>query len=201
MNGLIDFLSNLILKVIPIKSMPYWIAVIAIVLIILGYYLIKQIPKIMAKNIEQSNEFKSSHQLQIESYFRDISGTKLEKTFSQWTDAILNIDSFTEFIKDEDNINDLIKNTILYGSSKTIEIASLMMHYIYTHNQSEDDSGLMEMAYFSEIISSLKSDFSGYNVSPQVILKLKFNDWNDIKDEINGYLSEIEEELRHVRNT
>lgn len=47
----------------------------------------------------------------------------------------------------------------------------------------------------AELISSLKSDFSGYEVLPQLILEIKYNDWDEIKKELMDYLTEIEEQV------
>ena len=198
---MIDFISNLILKLIPIKSMPYWIALIVILLIICAVALLIEIPKIVGNNIKQKKEFKSSHQLQIESYFRDISGSKLEEIFSTWTDALISEDTFSEFTKEKENVASLIKSTVMYGSNRTLSLAALLMQYIYKQdssnnsNDSDDGIGLMGLAMLAELISSLKSDFSGYKVLPQLILEIKYNDWDEIKKEMMGYLTEIEEQV------
>ena len=55
---MIDFISNLILKLIPIKSMPYWIALIVILLIICAVALLIEIPKIVGNNIKQKKNLK-----------------------------------------------------------------------------------------------------------------------------------------------
>lgn len=193
-----DFISNLILKLIPLKSMPYWIALIVILLIICAIALLIEFPKIVGNNIKQKKEFKSSHQLQIESYFRDISGSKLEEIFSTWTDALISEDTFIEFTRKKENVASLIKSTVMYGSNRTLSLAALLMQYIYKHsdsNNSDDGIGLMGLAMLAELISSLKSDFSGYKVLPQLILEIKYNDWDEIKKEIMGYLTEIEEQV------
>lgn len=195
---MIDFISNLILKLIPIQNMPYWIALIVILLIICAVALLIEIPKIVGNNIKQKKEFKSSHQLQIESYFRDISGSKLEEIFSTWTDALINEDTFYEFTKEGKNVASLIKSTIMYGSNRTLSIAALLMQYLYkrTHSHDDNDSiGLKGLAILAELISSLKSDFSGYKVLPQLILEIKYNDWNEIKETMMDYLTEIEEQV------
>lgn len=206
-----EFISNLILKIFPISSMPYWIAFIVIFLIIMAFALIKAIPRIIENNIKQKKEYKSAHQLQIESYFRDISGSKLEDLFSKWTDALISENSFAKFVENPKNVEILMRNTIMYGSNRTISVAALFMQFIYNDKTEESSSkdncsensekaedyehNLKGLAYLAELISSLKLDFSGYDISPQLILQIKFEDWEYIKDKMVIYLDEIEKQV------
>lgn len=203
-NVMIEFIGGLILKIFPISSMPYWIALIVIFLLVMAFALTKAIPRIIENNIKQKNEYKSAHQLQIESYFRDISGTKLEDLFADWTDTLarLNTDFFVEFSKSRDNIEYLLRDTIMYGSDRTIDLAGLYAQFIHGYNDNNKDSGdqVKNVAYIASIISSLKLDFSGYYVEPQLILKMKLTNWEDIKEEMVEYLTEIEKQVTHDRN-
>lgn len=117
---------------------------------------------------------KSAHQLQIESYFRDISGSKLEDLFSKWTDALISENSFAKFVENPKNVEILMRNTIMYGSNKTISVAALFMQFIYNDKTEESSSkdncsensekaedyehNLKGLAYLAELISSLKLD-------------------------------------------
>lgn len=194
-----EFIGNLILKYFQISNIPYWIAFIVIFLLVMAFALTKAIPRIIENNIKQKNEYKSAHQLQIESYFRDISGTKLEDIFAKWTDALITENSFNRFAEEQENVESLIRNTIMYGSNRTVNLASLYLQFIYTSKESHE-SDLINIAYLASIISSLKSDFSGYYVEPQLILKIKLTDWEDIKEEMVEYLTEIEKQVTHDRN-
>lgn len=194
-----EFIGNLILKYFQISNIPYWSALIVTVLLVMAFALTKAIPRIIENNIKQKNEYKSAHQLQIESYFRDISGTKLEDIFAKWTDALITENSFNRFAEEQENVESLIRNTIMYGSNRTVNLASLYLQFIYTSKESHE-SDLINIAYLASIISSLKSDFSGYNVEPQLILKIKLTDWEDIKEEMVEYLTEIEKQVTHDRN-
>lgn len=194
-----EFIGNLILKYFQISNIPYWIAFIVIFLLVMAFALTKAIPRIIENNIKQKNEYKSAHQLQIESYFRDISGTKLEDIFAKWTDALITENSFNRFAEEQENVESLIRNTIMYGSNRTVNLASLYLQFIYNSKESHE-SDLINIAYLASIISSLKSDFSGYNVEPQLILKIKLTDWEDIKEEMVEYLTEIEKQVTHDRN-
>lgn len=194
-----EFIGNLILKYFQISNIPYWSALIVTVLLVMAFALTKAIPRIIENNIKQKNEYKSAHQLQIESYFRDISGTKLEDIFAKWTDALITENSFNRFAEEQENVESLIRNTIMYGSNRTVNLASLYLQFIYTSKESHE-SDLINIAYLASIISSLKSDFSGYYVEPQLILKIKLTDWEDIKEEMVEYLTEIEKQVTHDRN-
>ena len=206
-----EFISNLILKFFPISSMPYWMVGIIIFVIAMSYTLFKTIPRIIENNIKQKNEYKSAHQLQIESYFRDVSGAKIEDLFLKWTDALISQEAFLEFLKNQKNVDFLIRNTIMYGSNRTIKIAASFMQFSFINSpkfiSNEDDYnenidktgyyefGLTGLAYLAVLICSLKSDFSGYDVVPQLILELKYKDWEDIKDQMIIYLDKIEKQV------
>ena len=79
-----------------------------------------------------------------------------------------------------DNVNNLILNTLIYGSDRTVKLLSLYMQNVYLQSDSsqKEYDQLVNTAY---IVSSLKEDFTGYTISPQTLLKLQITDYKDNK--------------------
>lgn len=196
---------ELIYTIFKQKYLPIWMAFLILFLTIGSIYLIKAIPKIIQDNIKGKKEFNYTQQLQIESYFRDISGDKLVEVFSDWSDMIVNFELFSEEIEDTDWLNNLIKETILYGSDKTVILVSNFQHYNYTNSDNDDDAdkdGVIGnhsakiLCYASCIISSLKHDFSGYDIDPLYLLKIKFNDFDFNQEKFKIIIKQIEQEVK-----
>jgi len=130
---------NFLLKYINDKTLPVWIVLILIIAGIIVYEAIKSIPKFIQDNISDRREFGNTKQLQIESYFREISGDRLVKVFSEWSDMLVDTKIFTSRISDVGNLNILIKETILYGSSKTLTLVSNFQGYNYLNMRHSND--------------------------------------------------------------
>lgn len=196
---------NFLLKYINAKTLPVWIVFILIIVGIIVYEAIRSIPKLIQDNISDRREFGNTKQLQIESYFREISGDKLVKVVSEWSDMLIDTKSFTSRISDAGNLNSLIKETILYGSSKTLTLVSNFQGYNYLNMKYSNDDPLegksineytLTILCFSAcIISSFKKDFSGYEIDPLFLLKLKLTDFDSMKDMFEKKVKEIESEI------
>ena len=91
-------------------------------LILVGVY---NLPNHVYKLIEEKYKSKNSQQLQVESYFRQISGSKQEEILSKWTSFLTDMENATKkySIKNEKStklFRELIHDTIMYGSDRTI---------------------------------------------------------------------------------
>lgn len=51
------------------------------------------------------------------------------------------------------------------------------------------------IVYVAFIVSSLKEDFSGYEINPLTLLKLMISDYDDYETEYRKYAKEIEREI------
>ena len=52
------------------------------------------------------------------------------------------------------------------------------------------------LVYVAYIITSLKSDFSGYKIEPLTLLKLMIKDYDDLEEIYSKYAEEIEQEIK-----
>lgn len=74
-------------------------------------------------NIMQDKEHQTTRELQIDNYYRSISGKKIEVLFSNWMDMIANTEK-VENLK-APVLNKMIKELMMYGSTRTVYIGSL----------------------------------------------------------------------------
>ncbi|MBC1362356.1 hypothetical protein IA938_08590 [Listeria welshimeri] len=115
--------------------------------------------------------------MQIDNFFRSISGDKLEKTFDKWSNLILDLEKFSEKTNVSE-MNMMLKNVFMYGSSETVRVATLFQQFNYKVGKKErnkmDNWILMLLA--AETICSLKFDFTGHKVDSMTLIRLKIND-------------------------
>lgn len=137
---------------------------------------IKQTPKYISDRVLENIKARNSKDIQVESYFRQLGGEEQQKVFEDWTRQLTHLGESQ--ITDEEML-ELIHNTLIFGSDQTVKILASMAHYIYT--SSDSDQGNMMTVYTACIISSLKEDFSGYAVSPLIIVRMKISDFDDLK--------------------
>lgn len=164
-------------------------------------FMVKDAAKIPRSLIVENSKAKNEKDIQRESYFREISGSKLDSTFDDWIRLITELDKFKEKFSGksgEKKLNDMIKSTLMYGSERTVHIVAIMMQRLYKNGSLENsvkvefgkekDNSLENfelMFLISFLICSLKFDFSGYSIEPKDIIKTKINDYGDNVDIIN----------------
>ena len=127
----------------------------------------------------QKDEQVSAKHLQIDSYYRSISGDKLERLFSEWADFLLDMDkiSNTSQQKLTNKLNGMMRGIVVYGSERTVRLASIFMQYNFSLNpDSRSNNTFILMLLYAKLIASLKMDFTGYEIDPEDILKMKIND-------------------------
>ena len=149
----------------------------------------KEVPKLIndlklekIKNQNQSN-------LQVESYFRQLSGKDIESVFQKWLTLIDDMSNNKLTGNDlNKHVKDLQTKTFMYGSSTTIKIYSSMMQQIYINSsiekkvnvnfgkKKEKDYSLI--IYNAFLVASLKKDFTGYKIAPKDFLEGKITDLN-----------------------
>ncbi|OQQ84384.1 hypothetical protein [Ligilactobacillus salivarius] len=155
---------------------------VLIVLIGILIVTVKQVPKHISEYWLEDTKNKNTRQLQVESYFKEIGGQEQLKILTEWANMLTDIEYFKEKYTGEklDNVNNLILNTLIYGSDRTVKLLSLYMQNVYLQSDSsqKEYDQLVNTAY---IVSSLKEDFTGYTISPQTLLKLQITDYKDNK--------------------
>lgn len=145
----------------------------------LSYYFNKKIENL---------KIKSNKDLQVESFFRDISGQKLETNFSDWTELFFNMTSINDMSqKDlESKLKKMLKEIFLYGSKDTVSKAVKMQQYTYRMSQEQQSiNTFVYMFLFSSVICSLKKDFTGYSVDEKELIKMMIKDYESKKVEFD----------------
>ena len=204
MDNIVEFLISLFEK----GSAEKWIIILLVLLILILLYFIREVPKLINKSFEQSKDYKNNRQLQVEAYFRKMSGDYLREILANWFQLLDDADScydtkkleeyLGEICNSKENKDDLerhkslkigelktewigslVKRTILYASDDSIRLMSNLQQYIYT---TEETDYHIHLAYVCNIISSLKKDFSGFKVDPMWIMESKINDVVKEKD-------------------
>lgn len=159
-----------------------------------------KLPEYITKSWLEETKNKNAHNIQIESYFKQLGGQQQQEILSIWTEFLTDIAEATKKYsnaKSPDSIkrfNKLLHDTVIYGSDRTVNILTNYTHNMYSKKDNNGDGGKM-MVYVAYIISSLKEDFSGYHVNPLSLLKLKLKDYDDYVDKYKEYAKEIEREI------
>ncbi|MGO3196089.1 hypothetical protein [Vagococcus salmoninarum] len=132
-------------------------------------------------NLMQDKEHQTTRELQIDNYYRSISGKKIEELFSNWMDMIADVEKVGNLKPVV--LNKMIKELMMYGSPRTVYIGSLFQQYSYIRPSTSDEFNAFELLYLgASLVASMKQDFTGYVVDPEVLLNMKINDINSEKN-------------------
>jgi hypothetical protein len=179
----------------------FWTAVtiaVGIITTATNYKLKKDMQKEKIVFEERMEVFKSNSakNLQIDNYFRNISGQELKEVFDFWSSIIF-------LLGKQNNLKELSKftqKTFMYGSVRTVKILSKFQQEAYNikydKNSENDISNIKSLIYAACIVCSLKSDFSGVEINPLTILEIKLEDFYERKNEFIKYYNEILDELK-----
>ena len=175
--------------------------IIISVLILFGLWAVnanlKELPKMVRDMLKQNREYKSNHDLQIESYFRQASNEDLQAILNRWTSFITNMEKAAQEMSSEDGTDEYVKlehKTIMYGSPRTVHAVAAMQHFEYREDKNKPDPYKL-MMYMATIACSLKRDFTGYEVNPVSLLEIKISDFDEYADKFSKYNKEIQKEL------
>lgn len=161
----------------------------------IGYFL-KDAPKLFRQLKIENRRATNEKDIQREAYFRQISGKDLNEVFQNWTTFLTDMDKLPEKMNGSSGkkfYNDLITKTVMYGSEKTVHIVAVLSQTLYEndniknkvkvslgdttkHDYEDDVQGFETMLYIANIISSLKYDFTGYEVEPMELIATKLSD-------------------------
>ena len=177
-----------------------WNVVISL-LVLFGVWAVnshlKELPKMIRDMLKQNREYKSNHDLQIESYFRQTSNEELQEVLDKWTSFITNMAKAAEEMNSGNGTDEYVKlehQTIMYGSPRTVHAVAAMQHFEYNEDEKNPNSYKL-MMYIATIACSLKRDFTGYEVNPISLLEIKINDFDNYRDEFVKYNKEIQKEI------
>lgn len=180
------------------------INIIMTVVMVVLIGVIFKLPDFIVKTWLEQTKNKNAHEIQIESYFKQLGGKQQQEILSIWTDFLTDMDNATEKYSNNSpngvsKFKQLIHNTVVYGSDRTVKLLSAYSHSVY----SGVSDGNKMIVYVAFIVSSLKEDFSGYEISPLTLLELMIKDYDDYKVAYEKYAKEIEQEVgddSHVWN-
>lgn len=158
-------------------------------------YFVKDLPVYFREMKLEQSRARNSQELLREAYFREIGGEEVAQILKDWLSTLFRFKDDNFEIDDEDDtdeegeassVEDLLSRTVLYGSTHTIHLCALYMQDLYegildSENDGLDYAGCKSILYSAFIISSLKFDFTGYEVDPLRFLEMKINDLSEIK--------------------
>lgn len=169
-----------------------FLTAIVIGLVILALGIIKIVPTMISKTVEQNRDYELKRSLQIDSYYRQSGSSELQSVMLEWTKLLTDMDYLTS--RKPEDLNEIIQKTAIYGSESTLKAAASFFQFLYKKDQSEKEmqKGIFYVAF---IVSSLKEDFTGQHVSPEELLKLKMNDYTEKEKFYQATISKIKDEL------
>lgn len=174
-------------------------------LTIVGWFL-RDAPVLFRELKVEKFRGENEHNLQIESYFREVSGKDLNQILQKWSTIIDDINDKSMSEKQvTKHMKDLTTKTFMYGSPRTTKILGFMQQIAYENNNLENQVEISYgkpkekkvdhrlIVYTSFMIASLKEDFTGYEIGPLDFLRLRLTDFEDPK--INKQIKDAEKEI------
>ncbi len=123
----------------------------------------------------QKDQQLETRDLQVDNYYRSISGKTIEELFGKWANMIADTEKIKRLKPDE--LNSMIKELMMYGSSETVRIGAIFMQYLYRGEVEKHKDNPFFLLYLgSKLVASLKKDFTGYNVDPEDFIRMKIKD-------------------------
>lgn len=137
--------------------------------------------------IKSKVTFKHSKQLQIDNFYREISGGLLHKLFEDWSELLffaLNEDVQNK-LSSEDYMSELLQRTYLYSSKETINRLVNFQQYLYSNDKKgQNHDSYVVMVLVAGVITSIKHDFTGESVSVEKVLRIKLMDIDEHYDTV-----------------
>ncbi|QDJ29116.1 hypothetical protein BHS01_06730 [Lactococcus paracarnosus] len=147
----------------------------------------------------QKDQQVETRDLQVDNYYRSISGKTIEQLFSKWTDMVADVKKINKIKVDD--INKMLKELMMYGSTESVHIGSVFMQISYRLQEDDykneySDNPFLLMYVGAKLVASIKKDFTGYEVDPRDLLRMKINDIHTENKEI--LLSEAKERIDKI---
>lgn len=178
------------------------VQVLTIIGIVVFWQSVKAIPTTIADKLKQDREYDRQRELQVDSFFRETGNTSLQDVMHQWTRYVTDLEHLGKIgtEKGQSEMTELVQKTIGYGSVKTINLLAELFQQIYQKPIKEDavdasKSGLRLWVLMAMIVASLKKDFTGIEIDPLAIIKIKSNDYQDNRKFFEGVKKEIEKKV------
>ena len=169
-------------------------------LLLLVIYVIKKIPDMVSDKLKNVREHEFNKELQVDEYYRK--DGNLQQIMMKWTHYAIDKNAMDNIStkSGQKELQELVKKTVGYGSSRTVKLLTEMFQSVYQNsNDGEADnsleSGYTTMILMSMIVSSLKEDFTGHKIDPLDVLKIKITDYTDNEEAFESILNRINEKL------
>lgn len=157
-----------------------------------------KLPEYITKKWLEETKNKNAHDIQVESYFKQLGGQQQQEVLSKWAEFLTDMEKTTK-VYDANSpsglkkFKKLIHDTVIYGSDRTVNLLSNYSNNIYEDTETDGNKMVVYVAF---IIASLKNDFSGYSIDPLTLLKLMIKDYDTLEPIYKAYAKEIESEIK-----
>ncbi|MER2225433.1 MAG: hypothetical protein ABS916_00135 [Carnobacterium sp.] len=166
------------------------------ILALLIQYLLNKLKYNQDQKLKET-EKNNTKEIQREAFYRTQNGDELKKIVTEFTLVITDPTKFGKAkikgkrtpVEDENkqHVIDIMNLLVIYGSEEAILIAGILMQLSYKisseehEKESEDIKSKDKQTLYwlaAELVSRLKSDYTGITIEPMDIIKLKITDLN-----------------------
>lgn len=137
--------------------------------------------------IKNKIDFTQSKHLQIDNFYREVSGKSLHKVLEDWSELLffaLDV-KVQRKLSDTKYMSELLQRTYIYSSAETIKRLVNFQQYLYKSDKvNQDYDSYTVMVLVAGVIASIKKDFTGETVGIKDILRIKLTDVDENIDKI-----------------
>ncbi|CAK1249212.1 hypothetical protein [Fructobacillus cardui] len=167
-------------------------ALLSIIIVLIIVYLVKS-----SDLLRDKFQKRNAQSLQVEEYFRKVSGDELNNLLNSWLDR-LDTQKTKNFTGDE--AIDIVKRTTAVSSNRTTTILAAMLQHIYLNEKNEtEQNAIVLVIYIASIIDSLKYDFTNQRSGIFVIIQSKINDFAYQQNKYRKAYKVYKKELSQVK--
>lgn len=167
-------------------------ALLSIIIVLIIVYLVKT-----SDLLRDKFQKRNAQSLQVEEYFRKVSGDELNKLLNNWLDRLDT--SKTKNFTSKEAI-DIVKRTTAVSSSRTTVILAAMLQHIYSNEDNEtEQNAIVLVMYIAAIIDSLKYDFTNQRSGIFAIIQTKINDFASNQKKYRRAYKVYKKELSQVK--
>lgn len=137
----------------------------------------------------QINALRKSLPLELKKIQKEKTLEKMVSAITFYTRAVLETETLMGEETFKDDMNQALIDVVIFGDKYSVEYASHMMQRVYS--KQERESKYSDLIMYAMFVSYLKYDLTGEWVSPELILKVKINDYSEQVDEIEKIKTDL----------
>ena len=149
-------------------------------------------PEFVHEKAMEITRIQAQKDIQVDSYFREVSGSKMIEILEFWVGFISNPDKASNLSKDE--FMGQMETLIKFASARSIKIFANMQQMSYQGPLLGDDN-FKYLMYVCYLIAQLKEDFTGQKIDPLDLLRAKMNDYSKSENKWKRISKQINDEL------